>query len=113
MDITDMTKIRDCLLQTLTYTGNAVQLDSTENRVDIYNTLIGLSNIIKCVILPLLSGYVAKTDKYKQWKLQNEEHVSPPRKLVVKEFNRQNVQLREMTKFENKVVVKWNPMSRK
>ena len=75
-EMNDASKINDCLLRRNSFQGNAVQLDLTGKRVCIYNSLVSVSSTIKCVILPLLSGYVSTTEKYKRWKLQPTNHYS-------------------------------------
>ena len=105
-------KINDCLLRRNTFQGLAVQLDLTGKRVSIYNSLVCVSSTIKCVILPLLSGYVSTTDKYKRWKHQPDEYYSSLRMIVMKLIHGSQLHLREITKFQEKVVLQWNPLSK-
>ena len=108
----DTSKLNDCLLRRNTFEGSAVQLDLTGKRVCIYNSLVSVSSTIKCVILPLLSGYVSTTDKYKRWKHQPDEYYSPLRMIVMKLIHSSQLHLRDITKFQEKVVVQWNPLSK-
>ena len=99
VDIADVTKTKDYLLQHTSSHETAVQLDLIGKRVSIYNSLIDVPNTIKHTILPLLSGHIAKSNKYKRWNIQLDEHYSLFQKEVMRLFHSQKPTLCEITKF--------------
>ena len=103
-DISSNADIQQCLLRNSTFSGHAVKLDLTGARVSIYNTLVSIVNTIQCTILPLVSGYNAKTNKYKRWHSQPDDHYSPQRMLVMKLIQTEKPLLRKICEFQREIV---------
>ena len=106
-----MNKDQECLLRSINYNGEAVKLDLTGGRVEIYNNMVELSNTIKSVVLPYLTGYNLRTKKYKQWRHQPIEHDRTQRNEIVIQCHSETTILRDITMFQQKIVHQWNPES--
>ena len=112
-DVEDTKKVQMCLLRLLQNTCVSTKLDLTGRRVAIYNILIELANTIQCVILPLLTGYNTKTKAFKKWRRHPSEHYRTKRHEVVLCCHGETDILRNITKFQQKIVHQWNPESSK
>ena len=111
-DIDCNKNIQQCLLRKCVVDSHAVKLDLTGERVSIYNTLIDIVNTIEFTVLPLLSGYNATKKVYKRWRSQPEMHYSTLRMKVMKIMQSEKPLLREIDKFQSKIVDIWNPKAK-
>ena len=67
-DTNSMTQIHSALTRTKGLCESPTKMDITGNRVSVYLSLIDIVSTITNTIRPLLTGYNATTNKYKNWK---------------------------------------------
>ena len=86
-----------------------MKLDATGNRVNIYNNLISIVNTIEYTLLPMLSGYNVTNKSFKRWNFQPEDHFTNLRMEVMKLIPKEKSLLRNINKFQHKIVNECNP----
>ena len=89
-----------------------MKLDATGNRVKIYNNLISVVNTIECTLLPMLSGYNATNKSFKRWNSQPEYYFTNLRMKVMKLIQKEKSLLRNINKFQQKIVDECNPQAK-
>ena len=105
-------QVRDSLLRVNRYDGQAVKIDMTGKRVDIYTELVAIANTITYTIRPLVTGYNKTKDSYKTWKNRPMYFQSQCRNNISKILHAEHSDFSSFNLFQQHVVEEWNPRSK-
>ena len=105
-------QVRDSLLRVNRYDEQAVKIDMTGKRVDIYTELVAIANTITYTIRPLVTGYNKTKDTYKTRKNQPLHFQSQCRNNISKILHAEHSNVSSFNLFQQHVVEEWNPISK-